>query len=203
MNKEKMMKIAKGLSIFAKVIQIIVLVGLIAIGVSGLIVLFTNFDNLNQFAGVESSVEIGNVTIQLAEGVVNTFKLDKTAILLTLLLSFVSAAIIWYQLKIARDILEPMKEGNPFETSVSKKIKLMARVELFGGLILSILPAIINSLISFDSIIMDLFKEGVVKDITVTNSFSLNFIVTAFILYLVSYIFEYGEQLQIESDETL
>ena len=155
MNKEKMMKIAKGLSIFAKVIQIIVLVGLVAIGVSGLIVLFTNFDNINQFAGVESSVEIGNVTIQLAEGVVNTFKLDKTAILLTLLLSFVSAAIIWYQLKIAREILEPMKEGNPFETSISKKIRLMARVELFGGLILSILPAIINSLISFENLYFD------------------------------------------------
>ena len=48
-----------------------------------------------------------------------------------------------------------------------------------------------------------LFREGVIDHITVTHTFSLNVVWIALFLYLLSYIFAYGEELQRQSDETL
>ena len=48
-----------------------------------------------------------------------------------------------------------------------------------------------------------LFRDGVIDHITVTHTFDLSIIWIALFLYLLSYIFAYGEELQRQSDETL
>ncbi len=200
MNKEKMMKIAKGLSIFAKIISILLMVAMIMIAVGAIIVAVVD---VSSFVNYETSISVGNVTIELAEAVAKNFTLNKPQLLITLLLAFLTVALIWYELKVAREILEPMKEGNPFTTSIAPKIRTLARIELFGNLFLLLVSNITNHFLNYDLAIMDLFKEGVVKNVSVNQSFSLNFLIIAFILYLLSYVFEYGEELQKESDETL
>lgn len=204
MNKEKMMKVAKGLSIFAKVIQILLTIALVAIAVSIVLISVINPDSISSNSSfVEKTLELGNVVIKIAEPYARDFTINKPVLLGTLLVSFIGVGLTWFELKVARDILEPMKEGNPFETSIGKKIRVLARIELFAGLALMITEWVTSYFVNYESEIMNLFKEGVVESVTVNNSFSLNFVIIAFILYLVSYVFEYGEQLQIESDETL
>ena len=96
-----------------------------------------------------------------------------------------------------------MKEGNPFTVSVSSKIKRLAQIQLFGGLAATILKAIGESASILNFNLMDLFNLNVVERVSINYSFDLNFLFIAFIFYLLSYVFQYGEELQQLSDETL
>ena len=53
------------------------------------------------------------------------------------------------------------------------------------------------------ALLEQLFKEGVVKNIMIRYNFSLTPLFVGGILFLLSYVFEYGEELQQLSDETL
>ena len=48
-----------------------------------------------------------------------------------------------------------------------------------------------------------LMNPEIVSDMTFDYSFNLWFVITALIIFCLSYVFRYGESLQKESDETL
>jgi hypothetical protein len=96
-----------------------------------------------------------------------------------------------------------MKEGRPFEVGVSKILRKLAWVTLIGGAV-SEAATIIASHVevrAFD--FPALFNSSAVTGYTFNRTFDFSFIVGAVILFLLSYIFRYGEQLQRDSDETL
>ena len=49
----------------------------------------------------------------------------------------------------------------------------------------------------------ELFAPGLVRGYTVTNVIDLSFLLIPALLFLLSYVFRYGEELQTQSDETL
>ena len=199
MNKEKMMKTAKGLYTAAGIAQGFMIAGMIVVVLAAVMV----FVGLEDFAVSSTSVEIGDLTVYLTEEYAGKFEMSSSKLLVLLATALVTIAVVWYGLKIAKDILRPMREGNPFTVSVSKKIRSLARLELIGGILTIALQSITSYQMASDLDVLALFREGVVDHIRITSSFDVNFIFIAFILYLLSYVFKYGEELQQLSDETL
>ncbi len=199
MNKEKMMKTAKGLYTAAGIGQGFMIAGMIVVVLAAVMV----FVGLEDFAVSSTSVEIGDLTVYLTEEYAGKFEMSSSKLLVLLATALVTIAVVWYGLKIAKDILRPMRDGNPFTVSVSKKIRSLARLELIGGILTIALQSITSYQMASDLDVLALFREGVVDHIRITSSFDVNFIFIAFILYLLSYVFKYGEELQQLSDETL
>ena len=128
----------------------------------------------------------------------------KPVIICELVAIMAALAAGWYFLRVLREILVPMKEGRPFESGVSTKIRKLGWVALIGGAVAEIASKISPFL---DVKLFDLervFNMEVVKD------FSYNigantwwFVIAALVLFFLSYVFRCGEQLQKEADETL
>jgi len=106
-------------------------------------------------------------------------------------------------LRVIRSILEPMSQGKPFTTTVSKNLHRLAVIALVAGAFYEISLAI-HTMLTFGNFRLDqLFNYDLVSAITVEYKIDLWFVAVFVILQLMSYVFKYGEELQQLSDETL
>ena len=91
----------------------------------------------------------------------------------------------------------------PFDVRVSNHIKNLAKYILVGGIVFNILEVCrimqFKQTINFDL----LFNTKYVTQINFDIHLHLSFLVFAALIYLLSYIFRYGQELQQLSDETL
>lgn len=152
-----------------------------------------------------SSVDIGVLNLHLAVDSAEYLDLGHLKLSICSMLAgmiLVSAAT-WYCLKVLREILVPMKEGTPFAEGISAKIRKLAWTVLIGGGIAEISAKIATVFETRAYHIEKLLDDSVVKSISYDYKISLWFVVAALILFFLSYIFRYGEELQRESDETL
>ena len=152
-----------------------------------------------------SSVNIGVLNIHLAIDSAEYLDLDhlKMSICIMLAGMILGCAAAWYCLKVLREILAPMKEGTPFAEGISAKIRKLAWAVLIGGGIGEI-SSKVSSVFELRAYhIEKLLDDSVVKSISYDYKIGLWFIVAALVLFFLSYIFRYGEELQRESDETL
>ncbi|MBR3602982.1 MAG: DUF2975 domain-containing protein [Lachnospiraceae bacterium] len=105
--------------------------------------------------------------------------------------------------KIAREILKPMKEGLPFDEGISKNLKNLGILTLIGGGIWSIIKLIVDTATFNAYHISELFQPEIVTSVELSVSLDTTFLVIAAVFFLLSYIFQYGAELQKLSDETL
>ena len=119
------------------------------------------------------------------------------------LMVFILTFFILYGVKIARKILKPMKEGLPFDESVSKNLKNLGILTLVGGGIWSVTKLIIDTTTFKAYHISELFRPEIVTSVELSASLDTTFLVIAAVFFLLSYIFQYGAELQKLSDETL
>ena len=99
-----------------------------------------------------------------------------------------------------------MSEGNSFHSTVSMNIRKVAYVSIVLGIVANIASFIetFNALRMVDSFnLLQYVQEGTIQSVTANYRFDITFIVVFFILLLMSYIFQYGEELQQQVDETL
>jgi hypothetical protein len=196
-----MIKTAKTSYTVVSVLRILVLLGMILfiLGCGILLVM-----GANRLPFSFTSLSMGNVTLYLSESALPDQSIGAAEILPMLLPSGVIMAVVFYCLSVLRRILTPMKEGRPFETNVSGHIRKLGNAVLIGGAANFVAQAAASFFLKgrFE-LLKGLFREGVIDHITVTHTFSLNVVWIALFLYLLSYIFAYGEELQRQSDETL
>ena len=102
-------------------------------------------------------------------------------------------AVALYGLHIFRRILQPMKQGLPFASSVSGDMRRLGWFVLIAGGALSVFGMFDRQIITTPSDVIALERQPV----------DLTFLVVSAIVFLFSYIFRYGEELQRLSDETL
>ena len=201
MNDEKMIKTADTCYKIVSVLRIIVIAGAVLYAVGLMIILFSGIGNMPLSY---NSLSFGGVTLHLAEGALPDQTISSSGILPAMLPASVILAMAIYFLTIMRRILEPMKEGRPFDTSVSQNIRRLGTSVLAGGVLCYAMEIVSGFFFQNQyDLLKELFREGVVDHITITHSFSLSFIFAALVLYLLSYVFHYGEELQRQSDETL
>ena len=123
----------------------------------------------------------------------------KSSIIGMLIVGVLGCAAIWCVLRALREILAPMKEGQPFAAGIADKIRKLGWTVLITGAITEIGGAIANvfALRMYD--LDKLMNPEIVSDMTFDYSFNLWFVITALIIFFLSYVFRYGESLQKES----
>ena len=127
----------------------------------------------------------------------------KICIIVALISTILVAAATWYCLRVLREILAPMKEGTPFAAGISDKVRKLAWAVLIGGAVTEIGHAIADIFEVRAYRVEELLNAEYFTAVSYDYSIHLWFVVTALILFFLSYVFRSGEALQKESDETL
>lgn len=122
---------------------------------------------------------------------------------LILLITAIFIFIIYKSIQTIESICTITMNHTPFDVRVSNHIKSLAKYILAGGIVFNILEVCrimqFKQTINFDL----LFNTKYVTQINFDIRLHLSFLVFAVLIYLLSYIFRYGQELQQLSDETL
>lgn len=122
---------------------------------------------------------------------------------LILLITAIFVFIIYKTVQTIESICTITMNHTPFDVRVSNHIKSLAKYILAGGIVFNILEVCrvmqFKQTINFDL----LFNTKYVTQINFDIRLHLSFLVFATLIYLLSYIFRYGQELQQLSDETL
>lgn len=106
-------------------------------------------------------------------------------------------------IKILNNLFTPMADGKPFTESAGNTLKKISFIELIFGLALSIDRYISSKIIYSCYNYSELFTTENLTINGVHFEMNWNYILLSVILLLLSFVFEYGEDLQKLSDETL
>lgn len=130
---------------------------------------------------------------------------DKMSIWLPLifLITAIFVFIIYKAVQTIESICTITMNHTPFDVRVSNHMKNLAKYILVGGIVFNILEVCrimqFKQTINFDL----LFNTKYVTQINFDIRLHLSFLVFAALIYLLSYLFRYGQELQQLSDETL
>lgn len=199
MNNSKMIKSSIIIDRFLRIFQVF-MIALAAVSVIFIILSFAVGEKIVQDA---SCIELGNLSLYISESAIPNYPALRKAIVIDFASSIVMVTAGWYLLHVIRQILKPMKDGSPFESGVSSKVRKLAWTTLIGGAVIEVcrVCGIIAELKAYD--LQLLLNNETVQKFTYNYSFNMSFIVVAGILFFLSLVFRYGESLQQESDETL
>lgn len=197
---EKISKIAKNLDLFAKTAY-----GICAafVWVSAVFaVLLGIFGEKMVAPGGTMSLELGSFSFEFAENSM-PFAVIQSRMVLGLIFAALLLVFVCYVLRVVRKILQPMAEGLPFSTTVSAHLKKLSFITLIGGGVLSVVRVVGETLIYHLYDLEALFVSDKIAAVTVSGTLDMTFLLFFAVLYLLSYVFRYGEALQKQSDETL
>ena len=114
-----------------------------------------------------------------------------------------SLALSVCALKLVLRILRLMADGRPFDGTVSANLKWLGWVTLAGVAVHYVMDGVSAAM---DVSMFDLdqiFRPDMVKGVTIQNTDSLSCLLIPIMIFLLSYVFRYGGELQRQSDETL
>ena len=205
---DKLMKIAKRLDTFFKVLQKIIKITMIVMVCVLGVLTVANVVNPNAIiANGFYSVDIGPITIKLAESYSPE---DNNMVLayawIVVVLAAIAVIAVYYAFGQVRKILQPMSEGSPFHPTVSKNIRKVAYVSIIMGIVANVVSFIetLNVIEMIEKLnLVEYIKDGSIQSITANFNIDMTFLIVFFLLLLMSYIFRYGEELQQQVDETL
>lgn len=204
MEHAKMIRTARGLATFFKVMQRI---SLIAIAV--MLVLMTTLTIVNavQPGAVIGEdfqmVDVGMLTIELAgEHLPDNATVLKSAWVMVAF-ACMAAGVMAYVFGQLRKLMAPMQEGKPFCEATCKALRRLADSTLVMGILGNVGEAVVVSTALGIYQLDSLPAGGKIVSLTANYTFELDFLLVYFLLLLVGYIFRYGMQLQQLSDETL
>ncbi|MCC8357884.1 MAG: DUF2975 domain-containing protein [Oscillospiraceae bacterium] len=95
---------------------------------------------------------------------------------------------------VIRQLLRPMKEGRPFESAVCRSLRRLGWLAVAYGVLEAVVAAIAQLVLT---------QALNVTDAALDVGYDLSWLLLAVLLFLFSYIFRYGEELQRQADETL
>ena len=191
-------KILYALSITIKVASVALLIGL------GILVAAFLFELPPQFIGTGyNHADLGFVTFTISENYLPDHRIVWCEAAVEVLLSLVCMVPAHFSVKAIRNILSPMKNGEPFHNTVSTNLKKLANYTCALGIGVNLQKIISNILLvkAYDLNLLLLSEK--ISHVEFMFVFDLSFLVVYGVLLLLSYIFRYGEELQQLSDETL
>lgn len=146
---------------------------------------------------------VGGVGISLKNPKVVDEGLWRGMMLMNTFACLLLVAIYLYMVFQVRKILYPMKQGRPFEKGISKVFFQTGWVILGSGVIINGICMANRYLIAKMVSVKDLFDMRNVLSVDWTYSFDFGFVCVAVVIFILAFIFRYGEELQQEADETL
>jgi uncharacterized membrane protein len=102
-----------------------------------------------------------------------------------------------------RQILKPMAEEKPFDSIVSTNLRKLAKLSVFLGILCNIVILAEQFILVFSYDLRGLLLSDKIPAVDFSFEIDLSFLLSWGILMLLSYVFQYGEQLQQLSDETV
>ena len=200
MNDQKMMVSAKNMDTFVKVVgRIFEVVSIVLAVFAVLVAIF----GAAMFEAGSLSIDLDFMKFQLAEEyqqITNGMRLFAIVSLLAAAGVCIAVSVIC---KLLRKILAPMKDGRPFEPGVAVNLRKIGWVVLVAGAVWQFAGCVLNMLLIRSYPMEQIFASDAITGITYHFTFDLNFVLISCTLFLLSYIFAYGQMLQKESDETL
>lgn len=151
-------------------------------------------------------VNLGFVTLQLAANerpAQDIAQIQQSVSLLGMLGVIAGIALAAFSIHLLRGILKPMKQGQPFQSTIGTNLKKLGWLSLVGGGVLSALQLAMARLVVHGYDLKHLLVNDKISDVTCKFTFDAGFLLVAAVCFLLSYIFTYGAQLQQLSDETL
>ena len=202
---DKLTSTARKIDIVFKIADVMLKIAFVACLVCiGIVVVGKAFDLPDEMIGnVDQLLEFGPLTLTVADSFTPDF--DRMLIQAAAMLALGAACsfIGILGVKTVRAILAPMKEGKPFASEISKNLRKLGWLSLILGVAVQVMEAV--SLFSL-FIVQDMEALLISEKIThvdVNISFDLSFLIIPAVFFLLAYVFNYGEQLQTLSDETL
>lgn len=151
------------------------------------------------------TLEIGMMTFDLNTEAVNFNNAELKFIIITQMISaIVSCAFAVFICKKLKDILRPIKNGEPFMNTVGKNVKKLGNIMCIFG-VFSVIAQIVST-IALGFFMGDyghIFTNDYILSCGIMNKFDISWVIGALFMYLLGFIFDYGKQLQELSDETL
>ena len=200
MKNEKMKDTASAFELMAKVF------GGIAIGCGMVCVIFAILvPVLGERVFVPDSVTLDldflkfhlNEEYQTVTGAVKLYAVS------ALLNSAVLCFLLGYIARLLRTLFIPMKEGRPFGENAPAVLRRIAVSILIGGGLAAVLGVVERLLLMRAYPVEEIFSGAAITKIEYAFTADFTFILLAGVVFLLSYIFSYGQALQRESDETL
>lgn len=200
MKNQKMINSAKNMDTLVKVMGRIFEVVCVVLAVFALLVVIFG---TAMFEKGSLTLDLDFVTIRLAEEyqqVTNGIELYAIVGLLAAAGVCIAVSVIC---RLLGRILAPMKDGRPFEPGVDRDLRKIGWVVLAAGTVWQVAGCVLNLLLIRSYPMEQIFSSDAISGIEYTFVFDLGFVLIACAIFLLSYIFTYGQQLQQESDETL
>ena len=200
---EKMKKMKKAAGELAQLAKIVEVMWFGAGCLMVLAALNVCFFEPNILSGEPVTLSLGSVKVDVWGADFLSPGLSKVNFLVRALMFCVLCFLVIYAAKIARKILLPMKEGLPFDESVYKNFRKLGVFTLIGGGMISAGRVLIDTMSYRAYEVQNLFIRDKIIECRLEPQVHLEFILIAFVFFLMSYIFRYGAELQKQSDETL
>jgi len=199
----KLPKIAKTLDVWFKVgYWFTIVVTVLCIPII-LIFLLLSRSNPALFQGMAQSLSFGNISFRIAEAYAAGPDAGRTLMLLSLIIGVISFPVYCLMIRSIRKILAPMKDGLPFQETISKSLMHLGWLVIIDGALGLVLDTV-SSRIIFSVYDMEaLFLSEKITSVSTFYHLNFTFILYALILMGLACIFRYGQELQQLSDETL
>lgn len=198
-------KTAKNLDIFFKVQEIIIKICIVALLVGlGIIAAGLLFDLDPYSIGTGyASLDIGGLELELAPAYAPEERFVLLLVAAEMALALVCMFLLRPCVKIVREILQPMREGKPFHVSVSENLKKLAKRSIVLCVPVNCIEIVTATIYILGFDLAGLLVGEKITHVTYNAEFDLTFLIVAAVLYLLSCVFRYGEELQQLSDETV
>lgn len=149
------------------------------------------------------TLDLDFVKLHLAQEYAQTGRLLLNQMDMVLISGILICIAVRYGIGYLRKVLAPMKEGRPFDGEAPMYLKKIAWVILIGGGLIQVL-GIAGRAMMIRALPMDaIFASAAIERVEYVFTVDFGFVCLACAVLLLSRIFEYGQRLQQESDETL
>lgn len=197
---KKMSNIAKNLNILAKTGRIICLIfgGLLAVAAVVLA-----FVDSSVFSKLSTTITLGNIGFELAPEYQPESVYLKIRFIMALAVVAIWVIFIAVAMKYAGKVLTPFAEQKPFDEAVPANLKKLGFFSLVFGVVYPLAQMGAQAYLLYVYDFRSIFIGDSILSIEADFDFDLTYIIIAGVLFMLSYIFKYGAELQNQSDETL
>ncbi len=204
----KMQKTAKGLDIFFKILQIIMVAAVIifclitAWLLLNIGLLSAKGDLPAKLVTASNILELGYLQLAIAPEYLPSDGI-MTWLVPVSVLGILTFGLFWLMIRVIRKLLGSMAQGLPFYETAWKELRRLALLVTALGLLDNAGSNLMQYGLSRSYGVQELLLSDKITHVAINYTLDLSFLLYGFLLLLLAYVFRYGAELQVQVDETV